>query len=201
MEYHIIFGPHHGSWLYRTSFCQGLGVLYLLYQLINVVCDMSRHCYILLYGSNIVDFGVVDLLRYSIPFLHKAWGFVENTSKTPCPYGLVVRCAWASSNTMVMNSQLYYTPDTKVHVSPRLCYTPDNKVHLGPRWAPCWPHEPCYCGQGNTVSCNQPTAGNASRYSHMLVNIVAADALVLKHQVIDIHSNVSMPIVPHGFIT
>ena len=21
---------------------------------------------------------------------------------------------------------------------------PDSKVHVGPRWAPCWPHGPCY---------------------------------------------------------
>ena len=34
----------------------------------------------------------------------------------------------------------------------------------------------------------------------MLVNIVAADVLVLNHQVIDIHSNVSMTIVPPHFL-
>ena len=31
-------------------------------------------------------------------------------------------------------------------------YNPNTKVHgahlgpVGPRWAPCWPHEPCYQG-------------------------------------------------------
>ena len=42
------------------------------------------------------------------------------------------------SNTM----KLWKNPDSKVH-----------GAHLGPvspRWAPCWPHEPCY--QGNTCS-------------------------------------------------
>ena len=38
---------------------------------------------------------------------------------------------------------------------PTRCIVPDSKVHganmgptcpVGPRWAPCWPHEPCYLG-------------------------------------------------------
>ena len=35
-----------------------------------------------------------------------------------------------------------WVPESKVHGA-------DNEAHLGPdgpRWAPCWPHEPCYQG-------------------------------------------------------
>ena len=40
----------------------------------------------------------------------------------------------------------YHSPDSKVHGA--------NMVPTGPRWAPCWPHEPCY--QGGLTSLQHP---------------------------------------------
>ena len=50
---------------------------------------------------------------------------------------------------------------------------PDNKVPVGPRWAPCWPHEPCYQGKQKLCICsdnnsddNTKTDVDASAYHH-----------------------------------
>ena len=43
---------------------------------------------------------------------------------------------------------------------------------------------------------NPLTAGNTKRHNYVLASIVAADALVLKHQVISIHNTDSIIVVP-----
>ena len=46
---------------------------------------------------------------------------------------------------------------------------------------------------------NQLKTRNAWNHNEALVSIVYADALVLKHQVINIHNTDSMALVPHTF--
>ena len=50
------------------------------------------------------------------------------------------------------------------------CYL-DNKVHvanMGPRWAPCWPHEPCY--QGSDMRCH---------HAHYDVTVISVGFIVI----------------------
>ena len=58
---------------------------------------------------------------------------------------------------------MHNNPDSKVHGA-------NNGAHLGPvgpRWAPCWPHEPCYQGKaeydtGIDLSTTQITPSHVS---------------------------------------
>ena len=60
-----------------------------------------------------------------------SWAF---SSKTFLNFDSNVIKIWSQGP----NQQRIRFPDSKVHVA--------HLGPVGPRWAPCWPHEPCYQG-------------------------------------------------------
>ena len=47
----------------------------------------------------------------------------------------------------------------------------------GPRWAPCWPHEPCYLGSGQDQGARLPT--NKTRTIRGIRNVSKASTVIL----------------------
>ena len=59
----------------------------------------------------------------------------------------------------------------------KLLAVPDSKVHgahlglTGPRWAPCWPHKPCYLGCYSWVHCGFVGLGGRGHIGVFIIHV------------------------------